>query len=192
LIQESVSVYGKILSKPKQELIKQCAAFFKDRLKYIYDKQGFRYDLVNAALEAGFDDIYHSLLRLKALDEIKDTSEFNSLIIVVKRVNNILRGHPKRMIKPDLFKDKEEIKLYTEYSTLKEKIFPLISTGDFSKAQAFILDIRSTIDDFFDHVLVMADDPQLRKNRLALLRAISRLFSKVADYSQVVVDMDHL
>jgi len=62
---------------------------------------------------------------------------------------------------------------------------PLISTGDFSKAQNYILEIRSTIDSFFDHVLVMADDPKIRKNRLALLRAVSQLFSRVADYSQV-------
>ncbi|MBD3415404.1 MAG: glycine--tRNA ligase subunit beta [Candidatus Aminicenantes bacterium] len=192
LIQQSVSEYGSVLTKSQQELNHQCQAFFKDRLKYIYEKQGYRYDLVNAALEAGFDEIYHSFLRLKALDEIKDTPEFNSLIIVVKRVNNILKGQPKRVIKPDLFQEKHEIKLYTEYSTLKEKIFPLISAGDFRGAQEFILDIRSTIDLFFDHVLVMAEDPQLRKNRIALLRAISRLFSKVADYSQVVVDMDQL
>lgn len=192
LIQKAVSGYQNILIKSTQELSKQCEAFFKDRLKYLYDKKEYRYDLVNAALGAGFDNIYHSFLRLKALDKIKDTSEFNSLIIVVKRVNNILRSQPKQSINPDLFIEKEEIKLYTEYSTLKEKILPLLEAGDFTKAQNFILDIRSTIDNFFDHVLVMAENPKLRKNRLALLRAISKLFLKVADYSQVVVDMDNL
>jgi len=192
LVNKTVSEYGNLLDKSKQELDKQCKTFFQDRLQHLYEKKGYRYDLVNAALEAGFDNIHHSFLRLKALDEIKDSPEFNSLIIVVKRVNNILRGQPKRRIEPDLLVEKEEIKLYTEYSTLKEKISPLISAGDFSKAQSFILDIRSTIDNFFDHVLVMADDPRLRKNRLALLRAVSLLFSMVADYSQVVVDMDNL
>jgi glycyl-tRNA synthetase beta chain len=192
LVDETVNGYQNILIKSKQELTKQCHAFFQDRLHHLYERQGFRYDLVNAALGAGFDNIYFSLLRLKALDEIKDSSDFNSLIIVVKRVNNILRGQPKRRMEPDLLEEKEEIKLYTEYSALKEKILPLISTGDFSKAQKFILEIRSTIDNFFDHVLVMADDQKLRKNRLSLLRAISKLFSMVADYSQVVVDMDNL
>ncbi|HZX10559.1 MAG TPA: glycine--tRNA ligase subunit beta [Acidobacteriota bacterium] len=192
LVDETITGYGNILIKSTQELKKKCQAFFQDRLHHLYERQGYRYDLVNAALGAGFDNIYYSFLRLKALDEIKDSSDFNSLIIVVKRVNNILRGQPKRRMEPDLFEEKEGIKLYTEYSTLKEKILPLISTGDFSKAQNFILEIRSTIDNFFDHVLVMADDPKLRKNRLALLRAISKLFSMVADYSQVVVDMDNL
>ncbi len=192
LIHQTISGYKNLLDKSSQVIIKDCEAFFKDRLIHLYEKQGYRYDLVKAALGAGFDNIYYSYLRLKALDEIKDSSEFNSLIIVVKRVNNILRGQPKRSMNPDLFIEKEEIKLYTDYSTLKEKIMPLISTGDFSKAQNYILEIRSTIDSFFDHVLVMADDPKLRKNRLALLRAVSRLFSRVADYSQVVVDMDNL
>jgi len=192
LVEETAEEYGNILIKSNQELQKQCKEFFKDRLHHLYEKQGYRYDLVNAALGAGFDNIYFSFLRLKALDKIKDSPEFNSLIIVVKRVNNILRGQPKRRMEPDLFEEKEEIKLYTEFSTLKEKILPLISAGDFIKAQDFILEIRSTIDRFFDHVLVMADDPKMRKNRLALLRAISKLFSMVADYSQVVVDMDNL
>jgi len=192
LIDESVSEFGDILDKSKQELMKQCQSFFKDRLQYLYERQGYRYDLVNAALGAGFDNIYHSFLRLKALDDIKETPEFNSLIIVVKRVNNILRGQPKRRMNPDLLAEKEEIKLYTEYATLKEKISPLIEAGDFSRAQQFILEIRTTVDNFFDHVMVMVDDPKQRKNRLALLRAVSQLFSMVADYSQVVVDMDNL
>jgi len=192
LIQKTISEYKNLMDVPEEEVIKHSEAFFKDRLNHLFEKQGYRYDLVNAALGAGFDNIYYSYLRLKALDAIKDSPEFNSLIIVVKRVNNILRGQPKRKMNPDLFIEKEEIKLYTDYSTLKEKIMPLISTGDFRKAQSFILEIRSTIDSFFDHVLVMADDPKQRKNRLALLRAVSRLFSEVADYSQVVVDMDNL
>jgi glycyl-tRNA synthetase beta chain len=192
LIQQTISEYKNLLDKSSQDIIKQCEAFFKDRLSHLYEKQDYRYDLVKAALGAGFDNIYYSYLRLKALDGIKDSPEFNSLIIVVKRVNNILRGQPKRRMNSDLFNEKKEIELYTDYSTLKEKIMPLISTGDFIKAQNYILEIRSTVDSFFDHVLVMADDPMTRKNRLALLRAVSRLFSQVADYSQVVVDMDNL
>ncbi|MCD6517469.1 MAG: glycine--tRNA ligase subunit beta [Candidatus Aminicenantes bacterium] len=192
LVHQAISEYKNLLDKSSQDIIKYCEAFFKDRLSHLYEKQGYRYDLVNAALGAGFDNIYYSYLRLKALDAIKDRPEFNSLIIVVKRVNNILRGQPKRSMNSDFFIEKEEIRLYTDYSTLKEKIMPLISTGDFSKAQNYILEIRSTIDSFFDHVLVMADDPKIRKNRLALLRAVSQLFSRVADYSQVVVDMDNL
>jgi glycyl-tRNA synthetase beta chain len=192
LIQETASEYGNLLNRSKEELSQHCEAFFKDRLKYLYEKKGYRYDLVNAVLGAGFDNLYYSFLRLKALDEIKDSPEFNSLIIVVKRVNNILRGQPKTKMIPDLFIEKEEIKLYTDYSTLREKIFPFVSIGDFSRAQSFILEIRSVIDNFFDHVLVMVDDAKLRKNRLALLQAVSQLFLMVADYSKVVVDMDNL
>ncbi|MBE0461696.1 MAG: hypothetical protein IBX60_08705, partial [Candidatus Aminicenantes bacterium] len=60
--------------------------------------------------------------------------------------------------------------------------------GDFLKAQKIIFQIRSSINNFFDNVLVMTEDKRTRKNRLALLQAISKLLMNVADYSQIVIE----
>ncbi|MCK4496345.1 MAG: glycine--tRNA ligase subunit beta, partial [Candidatus Aminicenantes bacterium] len=88
----------------------------------------------------------------------------------------------------ELFLEKEERELFTTFSIIKENIRFMISTGDFSKAQRFIFRLRSSINNFFDNVLVMVDDKRIRRNRLALLQAISKLLIQIADYSRIVVE----
>jgi glycyl-tRNA synthetase beta chain len=162
--------------------------FFKGRLQHIFESQGYRYDLVKASIAPGIDNIYHSYLRLKALDSLKDSPQFEPMIIIAKRVNNILREQSKHKVNEELLLEKQERELHTTFCIIRDNILPLIAIGDFAKAQRMIFRMRSSINDFFDHVLVMAEDKRLRKNRLALLQEISRLLSQIADYSLVVIE----
>lgn len=188
LLDKVIKGYGDRLILPKDEIKKYCLAFFQNRLQYIYEREGYSYDLVKAALGAGMDDIYHSYLRLKSLDSLKDSSHFEPMILIAKRVNNILRNQPKYRINPDLFTEKEEKELYTTFSIIKKNVLPLIAEGDYLRAQRFIFRMRSVINSFFDNILVMAEEKRLRRNRIALLQGISQLFLQIADYSQVVVE----
>ncbi len=187
LLDKVIHTYGDRLELSKDEIKNTCYKFFLSRLQFMYERSGFRYDLVKAALGAADDNIYYSYLRLKALDSLKDSSHFEPMILIAKRVNNILRDQPRYRINPDLFVEKEEKELYTTFEIIKKNILPLISRGEYSRAQRFIFRMRSVINSFFDHILVMTDDKRLRRNRLALLQEISKLLLKVADYSQVVV-----
>jgi glycyl-tRNA synthetase beta chain len=180
--------YGDRLILPKNEIKNYCLEFFQNRLQYIYEREGYSHDLIKAALVVGMDDIYHSYLRLKSLDTLKDSSHFEPMILIAKRVNNILRDQPKYRINPDLFTEKEEKELYTTFSIIKKNVLPLIAEGDYLRAQRFIFRMRSVINSFFDNVLVMTEEKRLRRNRLALLQGISKLFLQVADYSRVVVE----
>lgn len=176
------------LSKEKEEVKSYVLDFFMSRLRYIFEHQGYRYDLVKASIAPGIDNVYHSYLRLKALDGLKDSPQFEPMIIIAKRVNNILRGQPRHKVNEDLLLEKQERELHTTFSIIKDNITPLIVSGDFAKAQRMAFRMRSAINDFFDHVLVMAEDKRLRRNRLALLQEISRLLGEIADYSQVVIE----
>ena len=189
LLDKVISVYDDKLHEDKVFIKDYCMKeFFIDRLQYIFESQGYRYDLVNAALAPGIDNLYYSYLRLKALDSLKDSPQFEPLILIAKRVNNILLGQPHYKINEELFLEKEERELFTTFSIIKENIRFMISTGDFSKAQRFIFRLRSSINNFFDNVLVMVDDKRIRRNRLALLQAISKLLIQIADYSRIVVE----
>jgi glycyl-tRNA synthetase beta chain len=188
LLEKAISVYGRTLTRPKQEIIAASQAFFEQRLRYIFETQGFRYDLINAALGAGLDNIYYSFLRLKALDALKKSPHFELLILMAKRVNNILRGLPSYKVNGDLFAEKEEKELFSAYAIIKGNASPLIASGDFAKAQNIIFKMQSPLTSFFERVLVMAEDKKIRQNRLALLQAISKLLLEMADYSEVVVE----
>lgn len=188
LLDKVIDIYGAKIPEPEDGIKDYCLEFFSNRLRYIYEKQSFRYDLVNAAVSAGIDNIYYSFHRVKALDSLKDSPNFEPLILIFKRVNNILRDQPPFRINSGLFVEKDERELYTTYCIIRDNVLPLIKKGDFSQAQRIIFRIKSSINKFFDNVLVMAEEKRIRRNRLALLQAINKLLMQVADYSQIVIE----
>ncbi len=188
LLDKVIDVYGAKIREPETQVKNYCLEFFANRLRYIFESRGFRYDLVNAAISAGIDNIYYSFLRVKALDSLKDSPSFEPLILIFKRVNNILRDQPPFRINSGLFVEKDERELYTTFCIIQDNILPLIKKGDFSQAQRIIFRIKSSINNFFDNVLVMADEIRIKRNRLALLQAINKLLIQVADYSQIVIE----
>jgi glycyl-tRNA synthetase beta chain len=188
LLDKVMKVYGEdTLSGPREELKASCLEFFRGRLQYIFEHAGFRYDLVNAVLSPGIDNIYFAQLRLKALDGFKDSPNFEPMILIAKRVNNILKGQPRYKINSGLLVEKDERELYSSFEIIRDNTQALLLKGDYAKAQRIVFRIRSCINAFFDRVMVMTDDVKLRRNRLALLQAISRLLGQIADYSQIVV-----
>jgi glycyl-tRNA synthetase beta chain len=188
LLDKVINTMKERLVREKKDVKSYVLDFFKSRLQHIYESQGYRYDLVKASLAPGIDNVYHSYLRLKALDSLKDSPQFEPMIIIAKRVNNILRDQSQHKVNEELLLEKQERELHTTFSIIRDNILPLIAIGDFTNAQRMIFRMKSSINDFFDHVLVMADDARLRRNRLALLQEISRLFSQIADYSLVVIE----
>ncbi len=188
LLEKVISVYGDKLKQPKNEILPLCQDFFLNRLRYICEKMGFRYDLVQAGLSAGIDNINFSFLRVKALEALKSSPQFEPLILMAKRVNNIITGQPAATVNSGLFVEKEERELYAIFSIIKQNVTPMIAKGDFAQAQKIVFRLQPGLNDFFDRVLVMAEENKLRRNRLALLQAISKVLLQIADYSQVVVE----
>lgn len=179
--------YGGQLEVPRAKAKEYCLGFFKGRLQYIYEKKGYRYDLVKAALEPGIDNVIHTEKRLEALDGLKDSPDFEPMILVAKRVNNILKDQPNYTVNQSLLQEKQERELYTSLDIVRQNIQSLIGNGEFARAQKMIFRMQPTINAFFDKILVMEEDRKLRRNRLALLQEISALLLKIADYSQVVI-----
>ncbi len=97
------------------------------------------------------------------------------------------RGVNAAMTLFGLLVEKYERELFTTFEIIRDNVKPLITRGDFAKAQRIVFRARSSINSFFDNVLVMSEDTKLRRNRLALLQAVSRLLGQIADYSQIVV-----
>lgn len=188
LLDKVLAVYGERMSRPAKEVKAECLDFFAGRLRHIFERMGFRYDLINAALGPGLEDLYFALLRVKALDKLKTSPQFEPMILMAKRVNNIIRSQPAAKVNPDLFEEKAERELHSSVTILEGNVRPMIARGDFGQAQAVLFRIQPTLAAFFDKVLVMAEEKKLRQNRVGLLQMIARLLLEVADYSQVVVE----
>jgi glycyl-tRNA synthetase beta chain len=165
--------------------------FFLDRLRYyLREVRGFRYDEVNAVLAVGCDDIVDAIERCQALQGVRPTPNFEPLSAAFKRIKNILAkagGVGAFTGEPDAaaLEPGAEADLYNE----ARRIFDEVSrSADYSASLARIAELRPAVDTFFDKVLVMAKDENVRRNRLTMLAWLLRAFTRVADFSEIATE----
>src|SRR5229473_806176 len=166
--------------------------FILDRARYILrERAGFAYDEVNAALAAGADDLVDAVRRLEALKLIRRTKNFEPLAISFKRIRKILeKAGPATVwrlpaVQPELFAEEAEKRLHAEAAIAARRSAELRRTGSYREALQVIAGLRPAVDQFFDDVMVMAEDEQVRKNRLTLLAELLAEFSTIADFAEL-------
>ena len=194
----SAASKGLAAHKPKisvaPEAEKKVLDFILDRAKYLLrEKQLFAYDEVNAAMAAGADDLVDVRNRIIALKAIRNSENFAPLAIAFKRIRKILEkagpaGQKLDGAKEALFQEDAERQLYREAQVLGERAATFKRAGKYKEALEAISDLRPAVDRFFEDVLVMAEDPALRKNRLALLGGLLKEFSTIADFAEMVAE----
>lgn len=159
----------------------ELSEFMRDRVEYYFrDHRGFAYDEVRACMAPGWSDLLDLESRLQRVQAIRPTPDFEPIAASFKRIKNILTqaGYTDGIVyRVDLFEAGPELELFeairdTSSLPLESRIGPL----------------RPKIDLFFDKVLVNARDPNIRRNRLALLNSLLMEFSNIADFSEIVTE----
>jgi glycyl-tRNA synthetase beta chain len=174
---------------PEQET--QILDFLLDRAKFVFrEREGFGYDEVSAVFRAGADDLVDAQKRLVALKAIRKSKNFEPLAVSFKRIRKILEkaniapGEP-RQVNPDLFESPAERELYLAVREAAARVHTHKRAGKFQEALEIIAGLRKVVDQFFDGVMVMAENEGVRANRLALLAELLREFTTVADFSEI-------
>lgn len=169
--------------------------FFRERLEfYLRDVLGLAYDVVNATLAAGADDVIDAVARAEAVAKVRPSSDFESISVAFKRMKNILRQAAETNKKiaarfdPATLKDEEEKKLADAVPGVAKKVKDLSASQHYEPALLEISRLRPPIDAFFDKVMVMVDDENLRAQRLGLLQTLVNEFSSIADFSEIVTE----
>jgi glycyl-tRNA synthetase beta chain len=158
----------------------ELAEFMRDRVEYYFrDVRGFAYDEVRACMAARWNDLLDLEARLKRVQEVRRTPDFEPIAASFKRITNILKQaqFSDSAFHAHLLEPGPELDLYEEITRTKGQ--PLESR---------IGPLRPKVDLFFDKVLVNAPDPNIRRNRLALLQNLLTEFSDVADFSEIVTE----
>jgi len=184
LIDQSLLLLSAKLNRPKELVASDILDFFRSRFVNLMGSS-YASDAVDAAIAAGFDDLVDVKARVAAVAEFKTHPDFEPLTVAFKRVGNIVKDGVDALIDTSLFQDGAEGDLYEAIQTVKSSTDRLISAGLWLDALTQIATLRGPVDRFFDKVMVMAEDPQLRTNRLALLTRIADLFGKIADFSRI-------
>ena len=171
------------------------ANFMRERLEfYLRDARGFAYDVVNAVLAAGADDVVDAIARAEAVREVRGSEDFASISVASKRIKNILRQARETnkavagQLDSSALTEDEEKKLAAEIPVIAAKARELREQRDFVDALTEISRLRQPVDAFFDKVMVMVDDERVRANRLALLQNLLNEFSTIADFSEIVTE----
>jgi glycyl-tRNA synthetase beta chain len=186
LISWSLQALGKHEGETRAELLR----FFEGRLRFLFEEMSLAYDCVNAALAVGFDDPVDALERVRALQEMRQEPDFLALASSFKRVMNILAQSGTPPGSPDvaLMSDNAEIGLWEKYQEILPGVEAAGKSRQYLEALRLMASLRGDVDDFFEQVLVMSENRAVRENRLSLLGELSRLFLRVADISQIVLE----
>jgi glycyl-tRNA synthetase beta chain len=171
------------------------AGFFRERLEfYLRDALGFAYDVVNAVLAAGGDDVVDVVTRAQAVAKVRPSEDFEAISAAFKRIKNILRQAREagRAIAPEFKADAAaedaERALAQEIQRVAPRARELSQKRAYAGALSEIATIRPAVDTFFDKVMVMVEDERVRANRLALLQSLLNEFSTIADFSEIVTE----
>jgi glycyl-tRNA synthetase beta chain len=167
-------------------------AFFADRLKVQLRDQGARHDLVDAVFALGNqDDLLLIARRVEALGQFLDTEDGKNLLAGYRRAANILKAEEKKGDSFDGAVDaahllvSEERTLHVAVATARAEAEAAVAREDYEGAISALARLRAPVDAFFDKVLVNAEEPEVRANRLRMLHAIRSATLAVADFSKV-------
>ncbi len=162
--------------------------FFRNRIARLLTDEGYAKDTIAAVVDVSIDHIPNVWERAAALQAFRGAADFEPLAVAFKRAVNILRkAELAEQIRPDpsLFQDPAETDLFEAYQTVKKKVENAFGNSDYKSALRTIASLRMPVDRYFDGVMVMSEDMELRRNRLALLQAIADLFNHMADFSKI-------
>lgn len=184
LVTRSLDLLAAKLTRPAAEVKADVLEFFRGRFVNLMGDR-FATDAVDAAVSAGYDDLVDAAARIAALTELKGRPDFESLAVAFKRVCNIVKEGVEQPVDAALFQEPAEGALQQAYLAVRGEVEARASAGDYLAALAGIATLKGAVDDFFDQVMVMAEDERVRLNRLGLLTAISRLFGAIADFAKL-------
>jgi glycyl-tRNA synthetase beta chain len=184
LIDNALTILGPKLTRPVPELKAELLEFFRGR---VVNLLGDRYpaDAVDAAIAIGHDDLVDAVARIGALAAFKSRIDFDELAVTFKRVGNIVKEGVGGEVREALFADPAETALAAYVRNVGQTVAAAIAVRDYVTALTEIATLRGPVDDFFDKVMVMAEDENVRQNRLALLTRIARLFGEIADFGRL-------
>ena len=183
LVKKSAALFGDKLTN--QNVVADVVDFMLGRFRAWYQDEGIAVDVIQAVLArrptrpADFD------ARVRAVSHFRTLDSAEALAAANKRVSNILAKADAAIGEINLTACVEpaEKALAEAVLTLRTEVQPLIAKGDYTAVLDKLANLRAPVDSFFDNVMVNAEDPVLRQNRLAILNTLQGLFLQVADIS---------
>lgn len=186
LIEDAINSMPKEAKNNKSEdLAGDILEFFKSRFE---NDLHFSKDSIAGVLSAEIDDIYDSYLKISAIEEFRKKNEelFSNLLLVFKRVKNIIKSSNNLIFEESILQEAAEKKLYEIYKIKENEIKKLIENKEYQKTFSILSSLYEPLDNFFKEIMVMTEDDKLKNNRIALLSLVDKIFKNMLDFSSLI------
>ncbi|MEC8905141.1 MAG: glycine--tRNA ligase subunit beta [Pseudomonadota bacterium] len=186
LVSKAIDVYGDKLTNAETQ--SQVVDFVLGRFTALLQDQAIAIDVIQAVAARRPTKPADYLARVHAVDKFRALEEAEALAAANKRVANILAKQNVEVtdtvnIDESLLAEEAEKALYVELKAAQEEVDIAVPSQDYTRILTALATLRNVIDNFFDNVMVMADDEAVKNNRLALLSLLRQLFLTIADIS---------
>lgn len=188
VIDHAFTLYNRKTKLSRSEMLHGVLELLEARFRFLMEQRGIAHDYLNAILAVGSGVYLDAFNRANALWSKNQSEDLKTLARCFKRINNIITGQPDHEFDPAKLTDDGEKRLNQVFADMEFRVSQLIQEGQYLDALDIMVTLGPEIDNFFDEVLVMAEDESLRKNRIALLQKISHLYRKIADFSQLQIE----
>ena len=170
----------------KQSVKSDLMSFFELRLKNLFTDMGIRYDVVDAIINIEDSNPFDLLIRAKDLDAWVKNNSVTEALQTFSRISNISKEAIAGKVDEALFAHDSEAKLNTAYNSIKAEVEAMLARREYVKALELLISIKDSVDAFFDSVMIMDENMDIRANRLAMLSNIRTTIESVADLSKIV------
>lgn len=177
--------FPKNLVTEPDTLISEIEAFILNRIKTVFLDYGFSRDEIEAGLSQGFSDIYDAFAKVQALHSFRGHEKFPLLLEVYKRAKGQIGSAQSLAFTPSLLKENAERSLDSQLNTAEQTFMQAIEHKQYDQAYGLIAQIQPALATLFDEVKILADDPAIRDNRIALLQRVFSLFGQLLDFSKI-------
>ncbi|MEW6187259.1 MAG: glycine--tRNA ligase subunit beta [Thermodesulfobacteriota bacterium] len=186
ILDQALSSYKGLFKRSSEEIKKDLKDFLSLRLAYLLEGEGISRETIEAVLAVGWDDLSEVRQRCRSLQDFQKHPDFSSLAGGCKRALNILKGLSSSetgLVDPALLIEDQEKTLFRKVQDIEKEMAHFFSRKAYSEYLIRLAGLRPVIDDFFDKVLVMAPEENIRRNRLALLYKLTSFFNQFALFS---------
>lgn len=174
------------LNLSKEEIIGDVLDFIRQRLRSILSERGYSYDVIDAVFAAPISDLEDIQQRIEAVSNFKKSENIENFMVVYNRANNLSKSWTSEDVDQQVLIEESEIKLLAEIKKINLQVKASIEKRDYVTALEKIVLLRPYVDAFFDQVMVMTPDLQLKASRLGMLKIIANLCNIIADFSKIV------
>ncbi len=185
LIAQALSPLTQVLAQSREDTQATVENFFRQRVEYLLLNEGLPNQVVHATMGAYADVPARALECARVMHELRDDPAFAGVARVATRLNNISKNFPGGEIRAELLRDPAEQQLHACYAELAPRATSLAAQGDFAGLFTLLAELIPVVDRFFSDILVMAKEPDLRQNRLALAWSLANVFRLFGDLTQI-------